>query len=79
MIRRDNRAHTIDIASQGDERLGRIVFRTLPVTKASDYDCQPQSLLTFSEVHALAKQLRRHPAPNFGTVGAYKWREVGKY
>ncbi len=56
-------------------RQGRVIFRTLPATKLSDYVSKPGGILSPDEAEYLSRQLRRTPTVCQGVVGKYVWRQ----
>jgi hypothetical protein len=55
-------------------RKGGIRFRTVPARHPSDYDCEPQGVLSHDQAEHVSWQLRRTPTVCQGAVGKYVWR-----
>jgi hypothetical protein len=56
-------------------RKGGITFRTVPASHPSDYDCEPEGVLTHAEVEKVSLVLRRLPSVHEGVIGKYLWQE----
>lgn len=50
-------------------------FVSLLPNEPGAYSCEPEGLLSESEVQELRDQLRQLPAIHSGTVGRYRWEE----
>ena len=59
----------------GLSRQGEVVFRTLYMTNATDYVCEPEGTLTHAEVENVSLVLRRIPSVHEGRIGKYTWHE----
>ena len=59
----------------GPTRHGEVELDSVFVMEPADYVCEPQGLLSCSEVGQIAKVLRREPWTHAGVVGEYAWHE----